>query len=100
MLASGMEYAYSIMYSASSDMCLVVLNALNTQNTLGTQLCYSATSQAQSSLDLSITHVSLISHSDNISQRPNVDESSPSTASLASFQELHFGFSSQFSTGL
>jgi hypothetical protein len=44
MLASRMDYASGIMYNASSDMCLIVLNALNTQNTLGTQLCYSAAS--------------------------------------------------------
>jgi hypothetical protein len=100
MLANRMEYASTIMYNASSDMCLIVLNALNTQNTLGAQLCYSAASQTQSSLNLSITHVPLISHSNNISQRSNVDESSPSTTSLASFQELHFGFGSQLSTGL
>jgi hypothetical protein len=95
-----MEHASSIMYIASSDVCSVVLNALNTQNTLGTQLCYSAASQAQSSLDLSITHISLISHGDNISQSSNVQESPPSTTSLASFQELSFGFSSQLSASL
>jgi hypothetical protein len=99
-LARRMEFASSIMYSASSDVCSVIQNTLNTQNTLWAQLCYSATSQTQPPLDLSSTHVSVISHGDDISQSSDIQESPSSTTSLASFQELVFGFGGQFSTSL
>jgi hypothetical protein len=74
-LARRIEFASSIMYSASSDVCSVIQNTFNTQNTLGAQLCYSATSQTQSPLDLSSTHIPVISHSDDISQSSDIQES-------------------------
>jgi hypothetical protein len=98
--ARRMEIASSIMHSASSDVCSVVQNTLNTQNTFGAQLCHSATSQTQPPLDLSSTHISVISHGNDISQSSDVQESPSSTASLAGFQELVLGFGSQFSTSL
>lgn len=100
MLACSMQHTSRIIYSTSSDVCSIVLDTFNTNNTFGAQLCHGTTPQAQSPLNLSSTHVSLVSQSDDISQNTHIQEPPASTSSLSSIQEFSFSFACQLGTSL